>query len=235
MLKIDLKIRRQDSPKAHSYWQRFRVPSVRGMTLHSVLKAIEKQPVTDVGERVSPVVWEEFSPILVNGAPKIVNTTCVDDLKKPLVLEPLTKFPVLRDLVVDRAKMLTSLEFFDRFVPFDGPYASQNFLPADRKVHPQLFNCVQCGACLEVCPRTNERSHFMGAAAMVKARLVYELGKSADERAEILDSLLQKGGIEDCGNFQHCQSACPTDVPILETLALLKRQTTKLFLKKIFG
>ena len=53
----------------------------------------------------------------------------------------------------------------------------------------------------------------------------------ADER---LDTLMQKGGIADCGNAQNCVEACPKSIPLTESIAEMGRQVSGKFWRNIF-
>ena len=98
--------------------------------------------------------------MLVNGRVRQACTALVDSLlaEKPgqIELRPMTKFPVLRDLVVDRARMFAALEQIQAWVPVDsyldmgpGPRQSQQ----DQETAYVLSKCIVCGCCLEACPQ----------------------------------------------------------------------------------
>ena len=67
---------------------------------------------------MSPVTWdcnclEEVCgscTMLINGRVQQACTALVDNLEKPIVLEPMSKFPVIRDLQVDRERMFDNLK-----------------------------------------------------------------------------------------------------------------------------
>jgi succinate dehydrogenase / fumarate reductase iron-sulfur subunit len=111
---IKLKVKRQDGPRSGGYWQSFSVPWQPHMNVISALMEIQKNPVTDRGERVTPVVWEcvcleevcGSCTMLVNGRVRQSCSAMIDALApngETIVLEPMTKFPVVRDLVVEHA------------------------------------------------------------------------------------------------------------------------------------
>ena len=46
----------------------------------------------------------------------------VDQLEQPIRLEPMSTFPVIRDLQVDRTRMFDNLKRMKAWIPIDGTY-----------------------------------------------------------------------------------------------------------------
>jgi succinate dehydrogenase/fumarate reductase-like Fe-S protein len=46
----------------------------------------------------------------------------IDNLEQPIRLEPFSKFPVVRDLAVDRSVIFENLKAVKAWVPIDGTY-----------------------------------------------------------------------------------------------------------------
>src|SRR5262249_25153889 len=117
--------------------------------------------------RTTPVAWdcnclEEVCgacTMLVNGRVCQSCTALVDNLlpkSEEIVLEPMTKFPVLRDLVVDRSRMFAALKKIDAWVPVAGYHdqgAGPPYSPDEQDELYPLTRCMTCGCCLEVCPQ----------------------------------------------------------------------------------
>ena len=131
---ITVRVLRQDGPGQRSYWETHRVPYEREMNVVSVLQKIAAQAQTVEGQQVAPVAWdcgclEEVCgacTMLVNGRVRQACTALVDrlleDKPESIELAPMTKFPVLRDLVVDRARMFRTLQKMRAWLPVDGYY-----------------------------------------------------------------------------------------------------------------
>src|SRR5205085_2423869 len=76
-----------------------------------------KKPVTADGKRSSPVCYDSACleevcgscAMRINGVSRMGCTALVDTLEQPIVIEPLAKFPVVRDLSVDRSRMFGAL------------------------------------------------------------------------------------------------------------------------------
>src|SRR5450432_2157747 len=120
---IRLKILRQDAadePKTKR-WEEFEVAWHPQMNVISALMEVRKNPKTVLGKKVAPVVWESSCleevcgacTMLVNGRVRQSCTALIDQLAPDggtITLQPMTKFPLIRDLIVDRSRMFTDLK-----------------------------------------------------------------------------------------------------------------------------
>lgn len=237
MKKVHLKIKRKDSPEGHYYWEEFEVPYTEGMNVINALMEIQKNPVTKDGKKVAPVVWdcsclEEICgacAMVVNHGVRQACAALVHTLKQPIVLEPLSKFPVVRDLWVDRSKMFDALKKVKAWNNVDGyfdlgPGPSMN--ERERIVAYVFSRCMTCGCCLEACPQYNNISPFMGAHAMGQVFLFNSHPIGNMSRDDRLDALMGIGGIVECGNAQNCVEACPKEIPLTDAIARLGWATT---------
>jgi succinate dehydrogenase / fumarate reductase iron-sulfur subunit len=175
--------------------------------------------------------------MLVNGRPRQSCSALVDRLPPgAITLEPLTKFPVVRDLVVDRKPMFEALKTVNAWIPIDGSYdlGPGPKLSATEAAEAYLFSrCMTCGCCMEACPQFNDRSDFLGPAPIAQVRLfnAHPTGRmNAEER---LHAIMGRGGLSDCGNAQNCVEVCPKEIPLTEAFGELGRQTSILWLKHL--
>ena len=241
---IRLRVKRQDTAESSPYWQEFEVPYRPQHNVVSVLMEIRRHPVTRDGQATSPVVWDSSClenvcgscTMLINGRVRQACTALVDRLERPIVLEPMTKFPMVRDLIVDRSRMFGHLEHIKAWVPIDGTY---NLGPGPR-VSPQtqefgyvLSTCMTCGCCLEACPQVNDHSKFMGPAVIGQAVLFTLHPTAAMNKDERLAAMMGEGGVADCGNAQNCEKVCPKGIPLTRAICELGRQTTIKLLKDL--
>ena len=268
---FEVRVLRQDAPGEASYWERHRVNHEPDMNVISVLQRIAANATTTDGREVTPVAWdcnclEEVCgacTMVVNGKVRQACTALVDRLldEEPgeIELRPMTKFPVIRDLFVDRQRLFHNLKRVKAWVHVDGyydmgegPRQSQD----DQEMAYPLSQCMSCGCCLEACPqflkaevqpRSGESleqveqrkeaaydTSFLGAHAISQAVLFnsHPTGKmSADDR---LEALTEPGGIQVCGNAQNCVAVCPKEIPLTTSIAKAGRSTTLYKLKKWF-
>jgi succinate dehydrogenase / fumarate reductase, iron-sulfur subunit len=238
---VPLKIKRQDGPGKSAYWQEFRIPWQPHMNVISALMDIQKNPVTASGEKVTPVVWEcvcleevcGSCTMIIDGRVRQSCSAMIDRLApdgRAIVLEPMTKFPVVRDLVVDRSRMFEDLKRVKAWIQLDGAH-EQGPGPRQSQENQEtaypLSRCMTCGCCLEACPQVNQSSDFVGPAAISLVRL-YNLHPTGKMHAhERLDALMGGGGIEGCGKAQNCVEVCPKEIPLVDSIAEVGRDTTK--------
>jgi succinate dehydrogenase / fumarate reductase iron-sulfur subunit len=147
-----------------------------------------------------------------------------------IVLEPMKKFPVVRDLIVDRSRMFEDLKRVKAWVDLDG---SHELGPGPRQSQENqetaypLSRCMTCGCCLEACPQINSASDFVGPAALNQVRL-FNLHPSGQMHAgDRLDAVMGEGGVEGCGKAQNCVEACPKEIPLVDSIASVGREATK--------
>ena len=250
--KVRLRIRRQDGPGKNSRWEEFDVPVVGNMNLISALQWISAHPTTADGQATTPVVYdcnclEEVCgacTMVVNGRARQACSALIQkivDLKKPhptITLEPMTKFPLVRDLFVDRQRLFDDLKRIKAWIPIDGTYDLGPGPQVSQKRQLELYplsRCISCGCCLDACPQYTPANHFVGAAIISQARLFNAHPIGASLKEERLDALMEEGGVADCGKAGNCVSVCPKQIPLLESIATLQRQTTVHAVKKFFG
>jgi succinate dehydrogenase iron-sulfur subunit len=243
---IRLRVRRQDTPTSSPYWENYEIPYRPRENVVSVLMEIAKDPRTREGKRTSPVVYDRACleevcgscAMRINGVARMACTALIDSLDSPVELEPLGKFPVVRDLAVDRRSMFEALKRVKAWVPIDGTHdlgPGPRMAESERARAYELSKCISCGNCLEVCPQVNDRSAFIGAAAVSQVALFNRHPTGAMLAAERLDALMDDGGIDDCGNAQNCVRACPKSIPLTTSIAEMFRATTVRGVSRLFG
>jgi succinate dehydrogenase / fumarate reductase, iron-sulfur subunit len=235
---VIVRVKRQVSPKGTPYWEEFELRWRPSMNVIICLRDIAENPITRDGQKTSPVCYDSncleevcgSCAMLVNGKARMACSALVDQLEQPIRLEPLSKFPVVRDLSVDRQFMFESLKRVQAWIPVDGTYdlgEGPRMAPADQEKAYPLSRCITCGNCLEVCPQVNDHNGFMGAAIFSQVRLfnMHPTGKM--QAPERIRASMGHGGIEDCANAQNCVKICPKEIPLTESLAEVNRAAWK--------
>ena len=236
-LDVVFKIKRQKSPQESPVWETFTVPAKPGMNVISALMEIQKNPVTNRGEKTSPVTWDSncleevcgACTMVVNGKVRQACSALVEQLDQPITLEPMTKFPLVRDLVVDRSRMFEALKKVKAWIPLDGSWdmgPGPKQAPETQEKAYVLSECMTCGCCLEACPNVNTKSPFIGAAAISQVRLFNMHPTGKFHAAERLEALMGEGGIHECGNAQNCAAVCPKEIPLTTSIAQMNRDVT---------
>ncbi|WP_309687526.1 succinate dehydrogenase iron-sulfur subunit [Armatimonas sp.] len=249
---IQVTVLRQKDPDSASYEELFDVPYKPRMNVISVLMEIQAHPVNTKGEKVAPVAWDQACleevcgscTVRVNGRVRQACSALIDNVAplqgntRRLHLAPMSKFPTVRDLVVDRSRMFENLKKIQAWIPIDGTYdlgPGQRMSQKDQQLAYHFSQCMSCGCCVEACPQVSEKSNFIGPAAIGQVRLfnAHPTGKlNADERLEAISG---DDGIASCGNAQNCVQVCPKDIPLTRAIAEINRDTTIYRIKKWLG
>jgi succinate dehydrogenase / fumarate reductase, iron-sulfur subunit len=235
---VIVRVKRQYSPHQPAQWEEFALRWRPAMNVIICLRDIAENPTTRDGEKTTPVTFDSncleeicgSCAMLINGKVGMACSALVDKLEQPIRLEPMTKFPVVRDLAVDRQFMFESLKRVKAWIPIDGTYSlgeGPRLAPEIQEKGYPLSRCITCGSCLEVCPQVNEGNKFIGAAAISQVRLFNMHPTGAMHAKERIQSILGEGGIEECANAQNCVKACPKGIPLTESLAEVNRQAWK--------
>ncbi|GMK42755.1 succinate dehydrogenase iron-sulfur subunit [Paenibacillus sp. PR3] len=243
---VKLIISRQDGPDAAPYTEEFEVPYRNNMNVISALMEIQRNPTKADGSGTAPVCWESncleevcgACSMVINGKPRQACSALIDKLEQPIRLEPMRTFPVVRDLVINRERMFNALKRVKAWIPIDGTYdlgPGPRMAETKRQWAYELSKCMTCGVCLESCPNVNDRSSFIGPAAISQARLFNTHPTGEMHKEERLDALMEDGGIEGCGNSQNCVRACPKGIPLTTSIAAINKDTTKHLFKKWLG
>lgn len=266
-----VRVLRQNAPGEPSYWEKHTVVRENDMNVISVLQRIAAQAETADGEATTPVAWdcnclEEVCgacTMLINGRTRQACSALVDKLlvdnPEGIELRPMSKFPVLRDLMVSRARLFRALQKAKAWIPVDGYYdlgSGPKQSQADQEVAYPLSECMSCGCCLEACPqytkveltkkegesdadfqkRQNAEfdSNFIGAHAISQIMLFNTHPTGRMNAGERLDALTAEGGIQVCGNAQNCVAVCPKKIPLTTSIGRAGRAATIHSLKKFF-
>src|SRR3989454_9354492 len=236
--KVILRVKRQAGPKHAPRWEEFALNWRPAMNVIICLRDIAENPVTRDGKKTTPVAYESncleevcgSCAMLVNGKARMACSALVDSLAQPIRLEPLTKFPVVRDLAVDRSGMFESLKRVKAWVPIDGTYnlgEGPRMSPELQAKGYPLSRCISCGACLEVCPQVNEKNNFIGAAIISQVRLFNLHPTGAMHARERLEAVMGPGGVADCAHPPNRVKNCPQGHPLTESIAEVNRQAIK--------
>jgi succinate dehydrogenase / fumarate reductase iron-sulfur subunit len=154
----------------------------------------------------------------INGLPKLACYTQIKELSKgPITVEPLSHYPIVRDLV-------TSLQaFFDKHRSVR-PYLvrqdrveqetpKSEYAQSSRELDDflQFSYCIKCGLCNAACPTVASDPSFIGPQALGQAyRYVADSrDEGAHERIRVLD---RPHGIWRCHFAGACSFVCPKGV-----------------------
>ncbi len=137
--------------------------------------------------------------VRVDGEPVLA---CMEEAREGIVIEPL-KLPVKKDLVVDLLPMINALPHLE---PAGEPVMLSK---QDIDAIKPLRSCIECLACLSVCPAMDV-TKFLGPTAMrQEMRLALDPRNKANRITEAI-----REGLFTCTTCQACWKACPKDIEI---------------------
>lgn len=226
---LNVKILRQDQTETKPYWASFPLEIDPNSTVIDVLKKIQREPVDVNGRTVAPVVWEcncleevcGACTMLINAVPMPACSAILRDVVKgndELELRPLSRYPTLRDLMVDRTALFDTYRRYRLYPVGKGGYRSKW-----NQLYPYT-RCMACGVCVESCPNTlvTGRTRFDGMAHMARLRMLNEYD-GLDER---LFTAMEKSGIARCSGHGLCDRHCPKQIDLLGAIGRINRACT---------
>ena len=223
---MKIKILRQVMPDSQPYWQEFSYEWKENQTVAGMLEELNyKDDLTDIsGHPARRIQWEcsclqgmcGACAMVINGKPALACETFVRDLKgKEITIQPLRKFPVIHDLVVDRSSIHDNLKQANVCI---GEY--QPSADIDHAHQYAAGKCLKCGLCLEVCPNYVNGHTFFGAAFANDCYLVASRNRAEGKR--IRTAYAQHFG-KTCSKSLSCMEVCPMKIPTLASMAKLNR------------
>jgi succinate dehydrogenase / fumarate reductase iron-sulfur subunit len=225
----------------------FEVEVRRHTTIADALAAISRDPVLASGERVAAVAWETgclqglcgACTVRVDGVARLACTTLLTPLatkKTPLRLEPLSTFPVIADLVVDRSRLFRDLARMEPEAGAGSASVAHEDVAGGRDRAAAiaraelLARCTGCAACLDACPEYGDDRAFVGAAVLARVERRKSLAPSPAQAKRHVELAMRDGGIQDCSKSGNCEVVCPEGLPLLDALrALAKDANRELF------
>jgi succinate dehydrogenase / fumarate reductase iron-sulfur subunit len=142
-----------------------------------------------------------------------------------LYLEPwrATAFPIVKDLMVDRAS-------FDRIIQAGGfisvPTGSAvdgNAIPVPKVYADRAMDaaaCIGCGACVASCP--NASASLFTGAKIAHLNLLPQGQPEKLDRALKMVTVMNEEMFGSCTNMQECEATCPKGISI-ENIAIMNR------------
>lgn len=238
---IKVNIKRRENLESDQYTESFEIPYRRNLNVISVLLDIRKNPVTSDGSETTPPVWDMncleqvcgICTMVINGRVRQSCSALIDDILiesggNTLDLQPMSKFPNVRDLKVDRAPMFDHLKKVHAWIELDGSYDLGPGPKTSQEEQSERYaysRCMTCGCCLEACPQYSG-DNYIGPQAIAQVRLFNMHPTGKNTRDDRLEALMDDDGIANCGNSQNCVQVCPMGLPLTRAIYETNREVT---------
>ena len=161
--------------------------------------------------------------MLINGWPKLACKTFVNELPMTkyfhkITLEPLSKFPIIKDLMVDRSKLYESMKETQQWLD---EKAKINYDNIDFEY--ELSECLMCGCCLEACPNYTGENPFMGAVLPVSSAKI--TAQTSNEKLKFHRQKYRKHFYNNCVKSLVCQDVCPMEIPTQRAISYMNKNS----------
>jgi succinate dehydrogenase / fumarate reductase iron-sulfur subunit len=218
-----IRIERRKNAQTAPEWQSFVIQADDTASVADALRTInERVPLVDAdGNPCSPIAWEcsclqrkcGACAMRINTIPKLACAVFLREFRHCVVtLEPLGKFPVIADLIVDRSALFEQLQQARLWLESE-PFVSEK----RREAAYHSAQCLLCGCCLEICPNFNVKNNFGGAALAVNAYRLLE--QSSGAHRQDMAKRYRDLYYNDCGHSLACHAICPAGLPVEDLLA----------------
>jgi len=178
----------------------------------------------------------------INGSPRLMCMTRLDviPLDKPVKIEPMQAFPLLKDLVTDVSWNYQVKKRIKKFKPRPADAADGTWRIAQEDVDrvQEFRKCIECYLCQDVCHVLREHhlhERFIGPRFLVYAAALEMHPLDTEDRT---GDLRESGGIGYCNITKCCTKVCPEDITITDNAIIpLKERVVDQFydpLRKLF-
>lgn len=215
---------------AEPHWESYQVPWVVTMT---VVQALEW--LWDQGHYIAfRANCREFTcgscAMLINGKPALA---CDTPLRDGMRLEPLTRYPLVKDLVVDQTAVREKWQELELWPHVrDGKPIERVPKESYEGWHRSFARCIECYACLDACPVSDtEESEFDGPMWML------QIARAGAHPKDGIDRLEQaaRHGIGACTTCYECQDVCPVNLSPIGEIQRLRTGLLKQRLGRLLG
>ncbi len=166
--------------------------------------------------------------MVIDGEPQLACKAFLKDFGDHIRVEPLSHFPIERDLIVDVDPFMEKLSSVKPYLIAkeeqevdQGEYLQT---PAQLKAYKQYSLCINCLCCYSACPQFGLEENFIGPAALALAHR-YNADSRDVGRAARDFVVADHDGVWQCSFVGACSQVCPKDVDPAGAIQQLKIQS----------
>ncbi|HTU59770.1 MAG TPA: succinate dehydrogenase/fumarate reductase iron-sulfur subunit, partial [Polyangiales bacterium] len=221
----------------------YTVPLSEGMVVLDAIHSIQANQAPDLAVRWNCKAGKCGSGAAeINGQPRLMCMTRMDelDLSKPVTVQPMHAFPMIKDLVTDVSWNYEVKKKIKKFKPrkpdaADGTWRMQQ---SDVDRVQEFRKCIECFLCQNVCHvlrEHNKHEEFIGPRFLVYAAALEMHPLDSEDR---LQDLKETQGIGYCNITKCCTKVCPESITITDNAIIpLKERVVDRFydpIRKLF-
>jgi len=139
-----------------------------------------------------------------------------------LIIEPVDRVKVIKDLVVDHSFIEEKLKNVKAYFIDEIDENKENLqTPEELKKYDKQTDCILCGACYFECEALDYDKNFAGPFAFTKVfRFVFDSRDKMDEQARI--ETAKNNLLYNCINCQKCTLVCPKQISSAMDIKMLQ-------------
>jgi succinate dehydrogenase / fumarate reductase iron-sulfur subunit len=199
----------------------YTTPVAPGMVVLDAIHAIQAEQANDLALRWNCKAGKCGScSAEINGMPKLMCMTRLSSLalEKPVTVEPMRAFPVIKDLVTDVSWNFRVKKGIRAFKPRPPDAADGIWRMAQQDIDrvQEFRKCIECFLCQDVCHVLREHHRFddfVGPRFFVYAAALEMHPLDTGNRVE---ELKKAHGIGYCNITACCRKVCPENITITE-------------------
>jgi fumarate reductase iron-sulfur subunit len=151
--------------------------------------------------------------LMLNGEPRLGCEHFLRDYwPGPLRIEPLSHFPIVRDLAIDQSDFLRKLESVKPWLIGEPPARGTHLqTPRQMDAYYQYSQCINCLLCYAACPQYGLNEGFTGPAAIALLHR-YNADSRDAGKAQRMPVLNAEDGVWGCTLVGYCSEVCPKGV-----------------------
>ncbi len=212
-------------------YQDYEIPITKGIT---VLKGL-----TYIKDNIDPTLaFRAFCrsgicgscAVNINGKPRLACKTPIEKImeefsSKTIIIEPLSRFKIIKDLVVDTEGKKETIKRFNLWLEEKEPPRDAEFTvsPEEVKQYEKETDCILCLACCSVCEALKENIPFSGPFAFVRT---FRFLSDSREKEEIKEKRLEialNASVWSCLQCQKCVAVCPKNIAPADDIQKVRR------------
>ncbi len=161
--------------------------------------------------------------MVINSQPKLACQTIVSEelMTKEygqITIEPLSKFPLIRDLKVDKSKLYDDLKDSGQWLKSDAQINRDNI-----DFEYEMSLCLMCGCCVEACPNYDGED-FVGTPIAVSASKLVAQERDPNHLKELKDKYKDKI-YPHCLKTIACEDVCPMGISTQRAISKMNRKS----------
>lgn len=238
MNKIIIKIKRSDS-NHNSYCQEFEYDGDMNIPVTTLLEKINQQEVKTVnGENISPITFScsclqglcGSCAMIINDVPQLACKAFLNDVvaNNQIVIEPLSKFPIISDLKIDRSSIYETTKDMQIWLEDNAKINNKN-IPFEYK----MSLCLMCGCCLEACPNFVVHSDYIGIPQVVSSIKILNQETNNKHIKHVKENYKTRF-YPNCVKSLLCQDVCPMEIPTQTAISKMNKYSVWWFWQ-LFG